>query len=244
MVKPNPIGGEEIVHITKAIEQVFGDAFMLPEECRACVEAIPCFQGGGCNSLDLASGTWDSPYDACNPAIACLACFPECPAEKEAECADCSVAAPCFDEFGCSVLDFETGTWSAPYDQCGEGAFECLPCFPECQKPDDGGDGDGGNNDACGPCEEAAPCFAEELGCSAFNVDTNSYSPPFDPCDEALACVALGCFAGCGAADETVAPVAAPTSSPVADTKAPTADSASTISFMVVVMMMAIFVLW
>lgn len=220
-------------------EQVFGKAPSLPEECRACVEAIPCFQGDGCNALDPAAGTWASPYDSCAPAIACLECFPECTAEKEAECVEqCSEAAPCFDEFGCSVLDFDTQTWSAPYDQCGEGAYACLPCYPDCQKPGGGG---GGDNALCASCEPAIACF-DEMGCSAYNADTNSWSSPFDPCDEALACVDLGCFEGCGAGeDPTTAPVAPTTVAPVA---APTADGAPTMSFMVVAMLMAVFVLW
>ena len=52
-----------------------------------------------------------------------------------AECAPCIEAMPCFDWTGCSFLDFESQTWSAPYDVCTP-AFACLPCYPECTVPE------------------------------------------------------------------------------------------------------------
>jgi len=180
-------------------EQVYNTAFSLPEECRPCIDSIPCFRGQGCNLLDLATGTWPAPYDGCAFAIDCLECHPECTAEKEQECVEqCSEAAPCFDETGCSLLDFGSKTWSTPYDQCNEGAYECLSCYPDCKNPNDGGDD--GKNPLCDGCKAAVPCF-DETGCGFYSADTKSWSSPFDGCNEALACVDLGCFEGCDGGD-------------------------------------------
>jgi hypothetical protein len=51
-------------------------------------------------------------------------------------CAPCAQTRPCFSALGCSSLDFETGTWAEPYDECAP-AFPCLECFPDCEAPTD-----------------------------------------------------------------------------------------------------------
>ena len=75
-------------------EQVFGEAPMLPEECRSCIEATPCFEGWGCSLLDAESGTWGDPFGDCGPAFPfCYQCFPECVAEKEADSVESGASA-------------------------------------------------------------------------------------------------------------------------------------------------------
>jgi len=229
-------------------EQVFGESpsDSLPEECAACVDAIPCFDDTGCSLLDFESQTWNAPYNDCTPAFACLPCFPECKDPTEAppaECAACVEAVPCFDDTGCSFLDFESQTWSAPYDECTP-AFACLPCFPECKDPTEAPPAE------CAACVEAVPCF-DDTGCSFLDFESQTWSAPYDECTPAFAC--LPCFPECKApateapATPTMAP-ATPTTAPVASTTAPVtatsapADSgaaAMSVTTAVVMMMMA-----